>query len=135
MEPKLRRITYVEDDPDIRAIAELALGSIGGYAVDLCASGHEALEKVPGFSPDLILLDVMMPGMDGTETLERLKGKPDTTDIPVVFLTAKAQKHEVEEYRNNGAIDVIIKPFDPIELPYKISCIWQNYLSERRATR
>ncbi|SNY91331.1 Response regulator receiver domain-containing protein [Cohaesibacter sp. ES.047] len=134
MQQQLKRITYVEDDPDIRAIAELALGSLGGFAIDLCASGQEALEKVPQFAPDLILMDVMMPGMDGTETFEKLKKDPASANIPVVFLTAKAQRHEVKEYRDNGAIDVIIKPFDPIELPYKVSCIWQNYLGEERAT-
>lgn len=127
MSKSLERITYVEDEPDIRAVAELALTAVGGFAVDICASGQEALQKVESFKPDLILLDVMMPGMDGTETLRRLRELPSLDDVPVVFMTAKAQKQEVEAYKRLGAVEVIPKPFDPMALAGEISAIWDRY--------
>ncbi|WP_119309075.1 response regulator [Cohaesibacter haloalkalitolerans] len=125
MTKALERITYVEDDQDIRAIAELALGALGGYQLDLCENGKVALERVPVFHPDLILLDVMMPVMDGTETLRTLKSTPELADIPVVFMTAKAQRHEVQGYKESGAVDVIAKPFDPTDLPARVMRIWE----------
>lgn len=95
MTPPLKRIAYVEDEADIRAIAQIALTQIGGYEICLCVSGEEALKRIPAFGPDLILLDVMMPGMDGPETFARLHAMKGMGQIPVVFMTAKAQTHEV----------------------------------------
>ena len=132
MAEDLRRIVYVEDEPDIRTIAELALTRIGGFTLEVCDSGQAALDKAPGFGPDLILLDVMMPGMDGLETLHRLREFSETADTPVIFMTAKAQRHETEYYIELGAIGVIAKPFDPLELPAKIREIWGTALSERK---
>ena len=86
---KLERILYAEDEPDIQAVAKLALEMVGGFTVQICNNGADALEKVTGFAPDLILLDVMMPGMDGPSTLQRLRADPATSNIPVIFLTAK----------------------------------------------
>lgn len=127
MAPKpLSRITYVEDEPDIRAIAELALKDISGYEVDLCRSGPEALERVEGFRPDLVILDVMMPGMDGIETFNRLRAMPQFSATPVIFMTAKAMQHEVERYLAMGAADVIPKPFDPLNLSSQIEGIWRR---------
>nr|WP_321456577.1 response regulator [uncultured Cohaesibacter sp.] len=123
----LERITYAEDEPDIRAITELALASIGGYTLDLCENGKQVLESVETFKPNLILLDVMMPVMDGVETLQHLKANPATATIPVIVMTAKAQKHEIESYKQKGAVDVVTKPFDPISLSFKIHSIWANY--------
>ena len=120
----LKRITYVEDEPDIRTIAELALTRIGGFELQVCASGHEAVDQAPEFMPHLILLDVMMPGIDGLETLSRLRKQEATAKTPVIFMTAKAQRHETDEYRSLGAIGVIPKPFDPMELPTTIVAIW-----------
>jgi CheY-like chemotaxis protein len=120
MPDTLQRVTYVEDEPDIRTLTEFALKEIGGYEIDVCASGHEALEKTPGFNPDLIILDVMMPGMDGIETYKRLREIPELSKTPIVFMTAKAMKHETDRYRALGAVDVIAKPFDPITLPDRI---------------
>ena len=122
----LKRITYVEDEPDIRAVAKLALENIGGFAIDSCSSGTEALERVPAFQPDLILLDVMMPEMNGEETFRRLKQMPALAHIPVVFMTAKAQTHEVEHYRSLGVSEVIAKPFDPVTLSDQLSAIWKR---------
>ncbi len=124
MPPPLCRILYVEDEPDIRAIAQMALEALGGFTVIACASGSEALAAAPTASADLLLLDVMMPGMDGPGTLKALRALPATAGTPVIFMTAKVQAAEVAQYRELGAIDVIHKPFDPMELSAQISRIW-----------
>jgi two-component system OmpR family response regulator len=124
MTPKLQRLTYVEDEPDIRSIAEFALTQFGGFTLDVCASGAEALSKAPQFHPDMIILDVMMPGMDGIETFKRLRQIPKLAATPIVFMTAKAMSHETSLYRSLGAADVITKPFDPLTLPDRIEEIW-----------
>jgi CheY-like chemotaxis protein len=123
---KLERIALVEDEADIREITQIALEEIGGFALNVCESGSEALEKMQGFRPDLVLLDMMMPGMDGIETLRSLRAIPDMDKVPIVFLTARAQKHEVEQYQMIGAAGVISKPFDPITLPDYIRSIWEQ---------
>lgn len=123
---ELSRILYVEDDPDIQHIAQLALEIVGGFTVEICSSGQEALDKAAAFSPQMILIDVMMPAMDGPTTLLRLREHPATVDTPAVFLTAKAQPGEVAEYLANGAIDVIAKPFDPMTLADQIREIWEK---------
>jgi CheY-like chemotaxis protein len=91
-----------------------------------CASGQEALDQVQGFAPDFILLDVMMPGMDGPQTLERLRELVDIGEVPVAFMTAKVQPGEVAHYRSLGALDVIVKPFDPMQLAAQIRQIWSR---------
>lgn len=121
---KLERILYVEDEPDIQAVAKLALEMVGGFQVLVCSGGAEALEKVGGFAPDLILLDVMMPGMDGPSTLQQLRANPATAAIPVIFLTAKVQATEVVRYQALGALDVLAKPFDPMTLANQVRQIW-----------
>lgn len=115
-EAALNKILYVEDDPDIRAIAELALQDVGGFNAALCSSGQQALEVAPEFEPDLILLDVMMPEMDGPETMRRLRALDATRATPVIFMTARIQGTEIQEYLALGAIGVIPKPFDPMTL-------------------
>ncbi len=120
----LTRIMYAEDEPDIQAVAKLALEMVGGFKVQICANGHEALAMVREFMPDLILLDVMMPGMDGPTTLERLRADPATAGIPVIFLTAKVQPAEVVHYQSLGALNVIAKPFDPMTLAAQVRQIW-----------
>jgi CheY-like chemotaxis protein len=124
----LERILYVEDEPDIQAVAKLALEMVGGYQVKICSSGQEALDALGGFEPDLILLDVMMPGMDGPTTLQNLRADPVTAGIPVIFLTAKVQPSEVARYQALGALNVIAKPFDPMTLAAEIRQIWENAL-------
>lgn len=123
---QLNRITYVEDDPDIRAVAEIALQDVGGFTLNLCASGTEALKNTPEFQPDLILLDVMMPEMDGIQTFEALRQIPELASTPVAFMTAKVQRHEVEKYMQLGAAAVIAKPFDPLLLAEEVRNIWHN---------
>jgi CheY-like chemotaxis protein len=120
----LNRILYVEDEPDIRLIAQMALEAVGGFTVTVCASGPEALRAAPASRADLLLLDVMMPGMDGPSTLKALRELPATADTPVIFMTAKVQAAEVAAYKALGAIDVIPKPFDPMELSAQIQRIW-----------
>jgi CheY-like chemotaxis protein len=120
----LTRILYVEDDADIRSVAGFALEAVGGFVLAACASGEEALAAAPGFAPQLLLLDVMMPGMDGPETLAALRASPGTAATPAVFMTAKVQPQEVARYRALGAIDVISKPFDPMTLSDEIRAIW-----------
>ena len=122
----LNRIIYVEDEPDIQAVARLALETVGGFSVRICSSGQEALDAVASFAPDLILLDVMMPGMDGPNTLKALRELPDTADVPVVFMTAKVQPGEVAYYTELGAVGVIPKPFDPMALSDQIKAIWKQ---------
>jgi CheY-like chemotaxis protein len=113
---KLEKILYVEDDPDIRTVATLALEAVGGFVLRVCASGNEAIEAAPGFRPDLLLIDVMMPGLDGPSTLAALRELPETASTPAVFMTAKVQPSEVARYREIGVADVIAKPFDPMTL-------------------
>ena len=120
----LSRILYVEDEPDIRAIAQMALEAVGGFTVIACASGQEALNAAPGSQAELLLLDVMMPGMDGPSTLKALREIPVTASTPVIFMTAKVQAAEVAAYKALGALEVISKPFDPIELSAQIQTIW-----------
>ena len=112
----LRKIMIVDDDEDIRMISGLALRRIGGLEVVAVESGEEALACVREQRPDVILLDVMMPRLDGPATLERLRADPETAHVPVIFLTARAQKHELASYRDLGAVGVIVKPFDATSL-------------------
>ncbi len=120
----LNSILYVEDEPDIRMVAQMALQAVGGFTVTACASGQEALSAAPTANADLLLLDVMMPGMDGPSTLKALRELPATAKTPVIFMTAKVQAAEVAVYKALGAIEVIPKPFDPMELAAQIKQIW-----------
>ncbi len=110
------KILYVDDEDDIREIAQMSLELDPEFEVRLCSSGHQALQEVTDWQPDLILLDVMMPEMDGPETLRRLAAAPSTAAIPVVFITARTQTHEVARFLSMGAVGVIAKPFDPMKL-------------------
>jgi len=122
----LQRILHVDDEPDIREVAKMTLEAIGSFTVETCRSGQEAIDKAPGFAPDLILLDVMMPGMDGPTTFGELQLNPATSGIPVIFMTAKVQAHEIDEYLKLGGAGVIIKPFDPTSLSKEVAEIWEE---------
>jgi len=121
---ELQRILMVDDDSDIRTVAEISLTAVGGFTVEVCGSGREALERAPAFGPDLILLDVMMPGMDGPTTLKGLREIPALAQTPVIFMTAKVQPQEVAQLVACGALDVLAKPFDPMALPDALRRIW-----------
>jgi len=124
---ELKRIFYVEDEPDIMAVAQLVLREAGGFELCTASSGAEALEKIVDFNPDLIMLDVMMPGMDGPTTLREIHKLPGMADKLVCFMTAKVQPKEIEHYKALGAIDVIAKPFAPMGLCDRIKQIWNAY--------
>ncbi|GAB3373985.1 response regulator [Spongiibacter taiwanensis] len=123
----LKRVYYVEDEPDIRIIAELALVQVGGLQLKMGATGETAIEDIRQFSPQLILLDVMMPGLDGPATLKRIRENKEFDDIPVIFLTAKVQSDEVRELKSLGAIDVIPKPFAPLTIADMLKKIYADW--------
>jgi two-component system, OmpR family, response regulator len=116
----VRRILLVDDDPDIRQIAALSLRRIGQFEVRLAASGQEALEAAASDPPDLVLLDVSMPGMDGPATLDALRAIPAASRVPVVFFTATSSEAEVARLCALGAVAVIPKPFDVAALPRSV---------------
>ncbi|EHM03249.1 response regulator receiver domain protein [Acetobacteraceae bacterium AT-5844] len=122
----LSRILYVEDDADVRKVATFALKMVGKFEIEACSSGEEALEKAAAFAPQLLLLDVMMPGMDGPTTLARLRELPEIAGTPAIFMTAKVQPQEVQRYRDLGSLDVISKPFDPMTLSATVREIWSS---------
>ncbi|TAK78958.1 MAG: response regulator [Gammaproteobacteria bacterium] len=124
---KLIKILYAEDEPDIREIAKVSLEEIGGFIVYYCCTGAEVLEAVKQFQPDLLLLDVMMPDMDGPTALKKLREPPNCIDIPAIFMTAKIQSNEMCEYKDMGVLTVISKPFDPIKLPDMIKIAWEKH--------
>lgn len=126
----IERILYVEDEPDIQAVAKVALETVGGFEVQIYNSGSDAmahLDEIKAFNPSIILLDVMMPGMDGPSTLVALRKEAFFAEIPVIFMTAKVQPHEVANFKEIGALDVIPKPFDPMSLSESIKKIWHSY--------
>jgi two-component system OmpR family response regulator len=110
------RILHVDDEPDIREVVELSLALDPDFTVRSCGSGREALAVAADWQPDFILLDVMMPAMDGPATLVRLRENARSASIPVIFMTARAQARELDRFRSLGAVGVIPKPFDPITL-------------------
>lgn len=127
---ELKKVMFVEDDADIRNILQFSLETIGGYRVCACAGGLQAIEQAPGFQPELVLLDVMMPGLTGPQTLARLRTLECMIGVPMVFLTAKAFAHEVEALLAHGATDVIVKPFDAVVLPQQVRQIWERSLGQ-----
>lgn len=122
----LERILAVEDEEDISRILELSLRQIGKYDVKLCRNGQDALRAIEAFTPQLLLLDFMMPGMDGLTLMRELRKLPVTAETPVIFLTAKSQPYEIQEYLEAGAVAVIQKPFDPMKLSDEIRAIWDG---------
>jgi CheY-like chemotaxis protein len=124
MAEELSRILYVDDEDDIRAIVEIALGDIGGFSLRLCASGAEGVEAAAADPPQLVLLDVMMPGMDGPATLAALRARPETSRLPVVFLTARVLPEDTSRFAALGVAGVIAKPFDPMRLADEVRRIW-----------
>ncbi|MBF0588338.1 MAG: response regulator [Magnetococcales bacterium] len=122
----LQRILYAEDETDIQEVASMALEAVGGYEMKICNNGQEAVEAAVAFNPDLIILDVMMPIMDGPTALEEIRKLEGFANIPAIFMTAKVQPQEVAEYIAMGAVEVIPKPFDPMNLPVTVQAIWER---------
>ncbi|MEH2470373.1 two-component system OmpR family response regulator [Nitrobacteraceae bacterium AZCC 2161] len=125
-ERTLGRIMYVDDEPDVRKVAKISLELVGKFELCLCDSGREAIAQVQQFKPDLILLDVMMPEMDGPTTLVALRGIQSVASTPIVFMTAKAQSAEIKRYRDLGAVEVFTKPFQPMQLPNQLRELWRR---------
>ena len=130
MEPGPRRILLVDDEAEIRSIARMSLEMVGRFEVRDFGSAEEALAAAAQVRPDLILLDVMMPGMDGLQALAGLRRIPATAGTPVIFMTAKVQPAEVASYEALGAIGVIPKPFSPMALPDDIRRLWKRAARE-----
>jgi two-component system OmpR family response regulator len=124
---KISKILLVDDDPSIRRITQIGLTGVGKFEVVLASSGTEALDLVISEKPDLILLDVMMPRMDGPATLSKLRELGVLDHVPVIFMTAKVQKQEVEAYLELGACGVVSKPFDPMTLSAQVQEIAQDF--------
>lgn len=122
----LKTILYVDDEPDIREVVQMSLGLIGELSIHVCDSGDSALQMLPQIEPDLVLLDVMMPGMDGPTTLRSMRANPAFAAIPVVFMTAKAMPQEIARFKEMGAVAVIPKPFDPMQLGNQVIAIWEG---------
>lgn len=120
----LQRILCAEDDPDIRTVIELALVRVGGFDVRICPHGGEVQAAAREFHPQLVVLDVMMPVLDGPGALKALRADPEFAALPVVFMTAKALRHEVQALLDLGAQEVVVKPFDPMALSGVLRTVW-----------
>jgi len=129
MKGPLEEIMLVEDDPDIQLITRLSLEVSGGYRVCVCGSGEEAVRSAKEHMPDLILLDMMMPGMDGLATMEALRKLPGMSATPMVFFTANTQDRVRRDLLHRGALGVIIKPIEPNALVEQIRKLWQEFES------
>lgn len=125
---KLKKIIYIDDQLDIRLMAEYALTNIGNYDVLMCESGAEAIEKIEDFAPDLILIDVMMPELDGPMTISKIRKIPPFKHTPAIFITAKIIPPEVVELMSHDAavIALIHKPFDPDEISERVQSFWDS---------
>ena len=126
MEHPLKKILLIEDDIDIQLITRLSLEVAGGYEVRVCGSGAEAVQSAQAYAPDLILLDVMMPGMDGLATMDALRKLPGLAATPMVFFTANTQDQVRQDLLRRGALDIIIKPIEPAALVERIRGIWRR---------
>lgn len=123
---QLSKILFVDDDPDILTIAKYSLEPMTGIVIQMAHTGKEALAVARKEKPDLIILDVMMPEMDGIEVFEALKADAVLSEIPVVFITAKVQEGELNSYFSRGVFDVIKKPFDPVKFCQIVQTIWER---------
>lgn len=123
----LKRILHVDDDDDIRVITKMTLELVGHYDVRQYPSGEATLDDIGDFSPQLLLLDFMMPGMSGEELWRRLEGRPGFENVPVIFMTAKAEKSFAKNLVDAGALEVILKPFEPTQLCQQIEAAWARH--------
>jgi two-component system OmpR family response regulator len=121
----LNRICYVEDDEDIQRIVRMSLERIGKMTVELVSDPMVAIERMIAFKPELVMLDWMMPGMDGPTLFRKMRETPETRELPVVFITAKASQREQDELKSLGAAGTILKPFSPKDLPEQLRAIWR----------
>ena len=120
----LNRICYVEDDEDIQRIVRMTLERVGKMTVEVVGDPTMAIEAMTAFRPDMVMLDWMMPKMDGPTLFRQMKLRPETSSLPVVFITAKASQHDLDELLKLGAAGAISKPFSPRDLPDQLRAIW-----------
>lgn len=120
----LNRICYVEDDEDIQRIVRVSLERVGKMTVEVVGDPLVAIERIRAFKPELVMLDWMMPGMDGPTLFKKMRETADIKDLPVVFLTAKASQRDLDDLRAMGAVGTISKPFSPKDLPDLLRTIW-----------
>ena len=120
----LNRICYVEDDEDIQRIVRMSLERVGKMTVEVVSDPTLAIQAITEFKPDLVMLDWMMPVMDGPTLFRQMKLRPETSALPVVFITAKASSRELDELKSLGAAGTISKPFNPKDLPDHLRAIW-----------
>lgn len=123
----LRKIMYAEDDEDIRTIVKLCIENFSECEIEFAENGKILLEKVDDYKPDLILLDVMMPEMDGITTLKNLREREQTSLVPVIIMSAKVQETEIKKYEQQDILGVISKPFDPTQLFTQIWDLWRTH--------
>ena len=123
---ELKKILYAEDEPDVQTVVEAVIQAMSDYQIKICGNGRKLLDCIDEYQPDLVLLDVMMPEMDGPTTLKFLQADEKTKDIPVVFMTAKAQIHEIKTFQEASIAGIITKPFDPMTLCSEIQGIWEK---------
>jgi CheY-like chemotaxis protein len=123
-ERPLIRICYVEDDEDIQRIVRMSLERIGKMTVTVVGDPTKAIDAIREFKPDLVMLDWMMPVMDGPTVFRTMKTLPETSGLPVVFITAKAAQRDLDELKALGAAGTISKPFSPKDLPDQLRAIW-----------
>ncbi len=129
--PELKKILIVDDSADIRLILNVVLKKIGGYEIQACESGPDALQKAPEFEPDLVILDIMMPEMSGPEVCAALGADPILAQVPVIYLSAANQElNKCREQNYCNVIGTLEKPFDPIQFSAKLRAIWQSYHAE-----
>ena len=124
----LIRICYVEDDEDIQRIVRLSLERVGKMTVAVVSDPTQAIATIAEFRPDLVMLDWMMPVLDGPALFRQMKLRPDTSALPVVFITAKASQRDLDELKSLGAAGTISKPFSPKDLPEQLRAIWSKLL-------
>ena len=130
MKLKLNKIIHVDDNSNILKIVKSVLETVSEISVLSCNSGQEAIDNINEFTPDLILLDVVMPDMNGPEVLNKLRQIPSTADTPVVFMTGKDAPDKDNELDQYGAIGYITKPIAPLSLPSQIMHMWNDWLHD-----
>ena len=120
----LEKVLYVEDDEDIQRIVRMSLERVGKMSVEIVSNSTEAIARMKAFQPDLVMLDWMMPEMDGPTLFRKMHEDPEVAELPVIFITAKASPRELEELVRLGAKGTISKPFSPKDLPDQLRGLW-----------
>ena len=127
MSAEQKHILCIDDEPDVLSVAQMSLETVGEFKVTAVSSGKQGIEAAANEKPDVILLDVMMPEMDGPTALKELRQNTALSDVPIIFMTARVRQSEIEEYMAMGANGVIAKPFDPMTLSTQVNELWKKF--------